>query len=170
MKKFEILVWIVLFVSFVAYSYDGIPMPKSFTIEGKVIDIENRKPIEAQLTFCEQIGDEIVALKQACYTENGKFKLVLPERPDKRIGNYALLVISVKDYIDPQTGKPGKTGSLLYVSRFAAVDIPDTGDVCIMPDIEMDRVIFENEVWPYPLPEKLIELERECREKYPDAY
>lgn len=169
MNKIIILSSLFMLMSIWVYADDTVTASESFTIEGKVVAKATHKPVEAQLHFCEQIGDDPIQLKENCYTDkNGNFSLVLPKRPDKNAGNYALMALSVRDGICPLTGEPRKVGWNIYVTRFAAVDIPCTGNVCKIPDIEMEKVVFNDHRWPYELPAKLIEMEREDSIRYPE--
>lgn len=140
-----------------------------FIITGTVIDRISHKPVNAEVVFCEQTGEEIINFnyEEKCFTnKNGEFQLVLSKCPDKNIGNYALNLRSMRDDIDKETGDTVKVSWLIYVSRYAAVEIPDTGKVCNMPVIEMDRVVYQDDTWPYELPQKLIDMEREDSIKY----
>lgn len=156
MKRYFIYTVFVLLTSVVVLAQNNVTSRDRFTIEGTVVVKGTNIPVEAELTFCHQTGnDRARSTAQRCYTDNnGKFSLVLPERPNKEAGNYALLVISVKDGVNSFTGEPCKKESLLYVTHFVPIALPDSGNVCRMPVIEMERVVYGNPEWPFELPVK----------------
>ncbi len=133
-----------------------------FKIEGKVFAQNTKKHWVFECVLCEQNGNEVVVTPYSCIADSENFTLNLPGRPRK--GNYALRVMSVRNYIDPLSGEPTVIGSLMFVTKYVPVEIPDSGNVVKIPDIEMDRVVTELTEWPYPLPEKLIRMEREDME------
>lgn len=160
---------LVLTVSTIIVLADDNLKNEQFVISGTVVDRISQKPVNAEVVFCEQIGEEIINFyfDDKSYTDkNGEFKLKLPKRPDKTLGNYALRLYSMRDDINKETGDTIKVSWQIYITRYAAVEIPDSGNICNMPTIGMDRVVYQNDVWPYELPQKLIDMEREDSIKY----
>lgn len=160
--KRSILFYLVLLISSdAAYSDNKELVREPFTIQGMVVSKETGKPIEANCAFCAQIGENLIDCVKSVLTDEGRFTLVLPEKPDKEIGHYALYVSSLMDAPNPKTGQIEKVQSFRYITRFFPINIPDTGNVCIMPILEMEKVKYVDETWPYELPARLLEMERE---------
>ena len=137
----------------------------TYTIVANFVDIETKKPIDVACYLCHQEGDHWVELREKAYSENGTVKFELPEKP---VGHYiALYPTSVKEAVD-SNGYIYMRGTIDYLPKFVGVDLPDSGNVYTMPVIELERCKDANEYyersgegWPYPIPQKLIDMERE---------
>lgn len=167
--KISIFALVLMVSTIIVLADDDNMRTEQFVITGTVVDRISHKPVNAEVVFCEQIGEKLINFyfDDKSYTDkNGEFKLNLSKRPDKTLGNFALRLYSMRDTINKQTGDTIKVSWQIYITRYAAVDVPDSGNIYKMPVIEMDRVVYQDNEWPYKLPQKLIDMEREDSIKY----
>lgn len=167
MKAFLFLATLVIFSSFSSAPKDVVSLSDStYTIIAKFVDKETEIPVEVLCTLCHQIGDEPIELREETFSEKGEIRLDLPKKSSEH--PIAILPCPVKIEID-NNGDTIRHFTTGYYSRYVPVALPDSGNVCILPIIKLEPCNDPKEYywecirtpWPYPLPQKLIDLERE---------